>query len=112
MSEFSKRKLESHSVPVYNKRAYYGDVRPGQEYQEPKLYQQPQLSYEREAQHKVSSDSPSRARAASYAYTQCMLVWLIFVYHVLLQSTDFTKWTEEEIKVCSRNHCMLCCSCS
>ncbi|WIA29633.1 hypothetical protein OEZ86_012120 [Tetradesmus obliquus] len=42
----NKRQHEGYSVPVPNKRPYYGDVRPGQEYQEPRLYQQPNYSYD------------------------------------------------------------------
>jgi hypothetical protein len=44
--DWNKRKHEGHSVPVHNKKPYYGDVRPGQDYHEPRLYQQPNYSYD------------------------------------------------------------------
>jgi hypothetical protein len=52
--EWNKRKHEGHSVSVHNKKPYYGDVRPGQEYQEPRLYQQPNYSYD-DGRRRVSS---------------------------------------------------------
>eukprot|EP00879_Flechtneria_rotunda_P027393 GHRR01029341.1.p1 GENE.GHRR01029341.1~~GHRR01029341.1.p1 ORF type:complete len:351 (+),score=108.74 GHRR01029341.1:127-1179(+) len=51
MSEYSKRKHDGQSLPLYNKRPYYGDVNPGTEYVEPKLYQQPHFVYDGQ-QHK------------------------------------------------------------
>jgi hypothetical protein len=41
-----KRKLEGQSLPLHTKRPYHGDVRPGEEYVEPKLYQQPNYSHD------------------------------------------------------------------
>lgn len=46
MSEFNKRKFEGQSLPLHSKRAYHGDVNPGREYVEPKVYQQPSYRYE------------------------------------------------------------------
>jgi hypothetical protein len=63
--DWNKRKLEGHSVPVQNKKPYYGDVRPGQEYQEPRLYQQPNYSFD-DAGRKVSSIGAAAAWDASY----------------------------------------------
>jgi hypothetical protein len=54
--DWHKRKHDGHSVPVHNKKPYYGDVRPGQEYHEPRLYQQPNYSYD-DGGRKVSSNS-------------------------------------------------------
>lgn len=66
MSDFTKRKLEGQSLPLYSKKPYHGDVNPGREYVEPKLYQQPNYRYD-SLSRKVGPVLGSGIRAASVA---------------------------------------------